>query len=67
MMKTLSDGSPSTLATYRAIAVALCGEGSKAVEFLDGKIAASPNGANEMVFADETQMLHLIMSMANED
>ena len=54
----LSDGSPSTLETYRKISELLFGE--KAVEFIDKKISESPNGEKEVVLADETQMLLLL-------
>jgi hypothetical protein len=59
-MPILSTGHPSTLATYRMLSAALFGEGSQAVAFLDDKIKESPNGADEVVIADETQMLLLL-------
>jgi len=59
-MPILSTGHPSTLATYRMLASALWGEDSDAVRFLDKKISVSPNGADERVLADETQMLTLL-------
>lgn len=59
----ISTGHPSTLATYRMLTVALFGEDSRAVAFLDQKIAESPNGADEVVIADETQMLLLLVSV----
>ena len=63
-MSKLSDGSLSTLGGYRRIAITLTGsEKSKAVEFFDTKIAESPNGEDEEVIADESQMLMLIGSM----
>jgi len=63
-MKKISTGEPSNLKTYRNIALILTGsEESKAVKFFDEKIAQSPNGENEEVVADESQMLYLIMSM----
>jgi len=63
-MKKISTGEPSNLKTYRNIALILSGsEESKAVKFFDEKIAQSPNGENEEVVADESQMLYLIMSM----
>jgi hypothetical protein len=42
------------------LTVALFGEDSRAVAFLDQKIAESPNGADAKVIADETQMLILL-------
>lgn len=63
-MKKISTGEPSNLKTYRNIALILSGsEESKAVKFFDEKIAQSPNGENEEVVVDESQMLYLIMSM----
>lgn len=63
-MKMLSDGSPSTLKTYRAIALTLSGDkNSKAVKFFDQKIAESPNGEDEVVLQHETQVLYLIGTM----
>jgi hypothetical protein len=59
-MPIISTGHPSTLATYRMLSAALWGEDSQAVAFIDDKIAESPNGADEQVIADETQMLILL-------
>jgi len=61
-MRTLSDGSPSTLGTYRDYAEALGID--KAVAFFDQRIAKSPEGRDEEILKDVTQMLYLIMSMA---
>jgi hypothetical protein len=62
-MKILSTDEPSTLETYRKIAMILGGEDSEAVRFFDKKIAESPNGPAEEVLADESQMVVLIVSM----
>lgn len=62
-MNKLSTGADSTLGEYRKLAATSFGEESNAVAFLDAKIAVSPNGVNEEVEAEETQMLHLLMSM----
>lgn len=59
-MTIISTGHPSTLGTYRTLASALWGEDSDAVAYLDDRIAESPNGADEGVIADETQMLVLL-------
>ena len=59
-MIKLSTGDDSTLRSYRKMVVAVFGEESKAVKFLDEKIAISPNGENEEVIADETQMVYLL-------
>ena len=61
-MRKLSTGADSTLANYRKLAVALFGEQSQAVAFLDGKI--SEQGADEEVVADEGQMIYLLGSLA---
>lgn len=58
----ISTGEPSTLGTYRKIALALSGdENSKAVQFFDKKIAEQ--GEDEAVIAAESQVLYLISSM----
>ena len=62
-MNTISTGEPNTLKTWRKIALALAGEGSRAVKFFDDKIAESPHGEEEKVIADETQILYLITQM----
>jgi hypothetical protein len=59
-MKTLSDGSESTLKTYLAIAELMFGD--EAAEFIREMIATSPNGEHEEVIADERQMLMLLAS-----
>jgi len=60
---TISTGEPSILATYRGIALVLSGndKDSKAVKFFDDKIAEQ--GADEIVLASESQMLHLIKNL----
>lgn len=57
----LSTGDPSTLGTYKKLARIF---GDKAVSFIDGKIAESPNGENEIVIADESQMIMVLASLA---
>ena len=61
MPKILSDGSPSTLASYRKMAAALFGESSKAVEFLDTKI--KEQGENEEVVANEQAVLAMLYQL----
>ena len=65
MTTTISTGQPSTLKTYRGIALALTGgdEQSRAVQFFDDKIKDSPNGEDEGVIADEGQMMLLIAQL----
>ena len=58
----ISTGEPSTLKTYRKIALALSGDvNSPAVKFFDKKIAEQ--GEDEIVIASESQVLYLIASM----
>ena len=65
-MKKLSTGQDSTLGEYRKLTVAMMGEDSEAVKFLDERIAESPVGKNDEVIADEGQMIYLLMSIHNE-
>ena len=62
-MTKISTGEDSTLATYRKLAVALLGENSKAVAFLDEKIANDPDGDQGEVIADEGQMIYLLVNL----
>ena len=62
-MIKMSTGDDATLGNYRKMASAVFGVDSKAVKFLDDKIAASPNGENEEVIAPESQMVYLFGSM----
>ena len=68
-MKTISTGEPSNLETYRNIALALSlqNENSKAVKFFDKKIQESPNKEKEEVIADEREVIHLILTLIQED
>lgn len=63
-MQKLSTGDDATLGNYRKLATVFFWEGSKAVKFLEDKIAESPNGENEEVIADEGQMIYLLGTMA---
>lgn len=62
-MKHISTGQPSTLGTYRMLAVLY---GPKAVAHMDKLIAEAPNGDQEEVIADETQMMHLLARLTTE-
>ena len=68
-IKTISTGEPSTLGTYRKIALILNGfnEQSKGVRFFDMKIKDSKNGENEIVIADERQMLEIIFELRKQE
>jgi len=59
-MRKLSTGQDSTLGNYRKMAVAVFGEDSKAVQFLDNKIAESPNGEDEEVIVAESQAVSML-------
>jgi hypothetical protein len=63
----ISSGDPSTLKTYRRIALALTGsEESEAVKFFDKKIKESLNGEDEVVIQAESQVMFLIGSMMRD-
>lgn len=64
-MRRISTGEPSTLATYRKIAVIMRGEDSAAVRFFDKKIAEQ--GEHEEVVADERQVLFMIASFEDDE
>lgn len=59
-MNKLSTGHDSTLGSYLELAKIFFGESSRAVTFLEKKIADSTNGADEEVIVDEGQMVHLL-------
>lgn len=63
-MNKMSDGQDATLGNYRKNAVAVFGANSKAVKFLDGKIAA--HGEDEEVLADEGQFLGVLAHLHQE-
>lgn len=64
-MKKLSTGQASTLGNYLNLTKMFFGETSPAVKFLQDKIDKSPMGAEEEVIADESQMLHLLVTTHN--
>lgn len=66
MMK-LSTGQDSTLGNYLKLCLVLFGKDSPQVQFIMGKIAESPNGANEEVIAEEGQMMYLLFSLPPAD
>lgn len=65
-MITLSTGMPSTLASYLKLSLAFFGKESPQVRFIMDKIATSPNGANEEVVAEESQMMYLLFNLPPE-
>ena len=65
-MMTLSTGMPSTLGSYKRLCKMFFGEDSAQYQFIESKIIQSPNGEDEEVIADESQMLYLLTSMDKE-
>ncbi len=64
--KRISTGEISNLKTYREIAYAMGGGESNATIFFDEKIKVSKNGENEIVIADESQTLFLILTLVQK-
>ena len=56
-MRTISTGEPSTLGTYLKIAKVF---GENTERFIQDYIDKSPNGEDEEVIAEESQMLYLL-------
>lgn len=65
-MMTLSTGMPSTLGSYKTLCKIFFGEDSAQYQFIESKIIQSPNGEDEEVIADESQMLYLLSTMNKE-
>lgn len=65
MMK-LSTGQDSTLGTYLKLSKLIFGDESVQTKFIMNKIAESPNGANEEVIAEESQMMYLLVNLPPE-
>lgn len=59
-MRKLSTGDDATLGNYLILTKVFFGEESRAVTFLENKIAESPNGEDEQVITEEGQMIHLL-------
>jgi hypothetical protein len=53
----------STLWYHREMAAAVFGAESPAVKFLDKKIAESPNGKNEEVVVEESQVIQMLFAI----
>lgn len=62
-MRTISTGEPSTLKTYKSIARFF---GPDVIRFIDDKIASNPNGENEEVVAEESQVINLFAAIMKE-
>lgn len=63
----LSTGQPSTLKSYRELAVAFFGEVSEPTRFIDQHIADDPDGEDGVVIQHESQMIYLFASMIQKD
>ena len=66
-MKKLSTGANSTLGEYRKLCVMFFGVRSHATKYFDRLIKESPNGENEEVITEESQMLYLVGQLAAQD
>lgn len=66
-MQTLSTGMPSTLGSYLKLCLVFFGDESPQVRFIMDKIGTSPNGANEEVIAEESQMMYLLFNLPPAD
>jgi len=66
-MITLSTGQPSTLGSYLKLCNIFFGEDSVQAKFINQKIASNPNGVDEEVVADESQMMYLLFNLPPED
>jgi len=65
-MNTLSTGMPSTLGSYLKLCNIFFGEDSAQAKFINEKIASNPNGADEEVVAEESQMMFLLFNLPPE-
>ena len=65
-MITLSTGMPSTLGSYLKLCNIFFGEESVQTKFITQKIASNPNGADEEVIAEESQMMYLLFNLPPE-
>jgi len=65
-MMTLSIGMPSTLGSYLKLCNMFFGEESEQTKFILEKIASNPNGADEEVIAEESQMMYLLFNLPPE-
>ena len=61
-MRTISTGQPATLGTYLGISKFF---GDEAYRFMQDQILKSPNGGDEEVIAEESQMLYLLANVKN--
>jgi hypothetical protein len=62
-MKKLTTGQDSTLGVYLDLCNLVFGSNSRPSQFVQNKIDESPNGVNEEVITDESQMIQLLVEM----
>ncbi len=62
-MNKLSTGQDSTLGTYLKLCDLIFGTDSVQSKFILEKITTSPNGADEEVIAEESQMMYLLVNL----
>jgi hypothetical protein len=62
-MNTLSVGLPSTIRSYKKLCETFFGADHPSVKYLDDLAEKSPNGLDEEIIADESQMVHLLGTM----
>jgi hypothetical protein len=65
-MNTLSTGMPSTLGSYLKLCDAFFGPESVQSKFILDKITTNPNGADEEVIVEESQMMYLLFNLPPE-
>ena len=66
-MNTLSIGLPSTLGSYLKLSELFFGEESVQAKFIREKIASNPNGPDEEVVVEESQMMYLLVNLPPEE
>lgn len=62
-MNTLSTGQPSTLGSYLKLCEVFFGPDSVQARFIRSKINSNPNGADEEVVVEESQMMYLLVNL----
>ena len=65
-MITLSTGQPSTLGSYLKLCRLFFGDESVQAKFIHEKIASNPNGPDEEVIVEESQMMYLLVNLPPE-
>lgn len=65
-MITLSTGQPSTLGSYLKLCQLFFGDESVQAKFINEKIASNPNGPDEEVVVEESQMMYLLVNLPPE-